>query len=123
MTAEQPPRSGQDLLLWSSLPPPDAIKQLLDRILVQSENMEQWYERHQARASNWSKGIRATAIILGGLGGLCPVIAGIRVSSISMELANALGQLGYVFIGLAASLIAFDHYFVFRRNGCAVLRP
>src|ERR1700733_14814305 len=101
MTAGQPSRSEPDLLLWRSLSPPDAIKQLLDGVSVESTSMERWYERHQARASNWSKGIRAAAIILGVLGGLCPVVAGVRVNPISTELANAVGQLGYVFIGLA----------------------
>jgi hypothetical protein len=103
--------SEPDLLRWRSLSPPDAIKQLLDRVFIESTSMEGWYERHQARASNWSKRIRAAAIILGVLGGLCPIVAGVRGNLISMELANAVGQLGYVFIAVAAGLIAFDNYF------------
>jgi hypothetical protein len=55
--------------------------------------------------------IRALAIMFGTIGGLAPIVTGLRISVISGDTASVVSQIGYLFIGAAASLLAFDRYF------------
>jgi hypothetical protein len=100
-----------DPITWSQLPPHDGLKGLFDHALGRAREAEVWYERHKKSPQAWSRAIRAVAIIFGAIGGLAPIIAGLRFASITPEIASLISQLGYLLIGIAAGLLAFDRYF------------
>ena len=60
--------------------------------------------------------LRALAIFLTTLGGLTPIMSALGGSTIKLldgQLNVYVGQLGYLFLGLAAGCIAFDRFFGF----------
>lgn len=74
----------------------------------------QWYGRKKHDKAKMSSFLRASAIILTSLGGLAPIVGAIGITSINFgKLPVNIGQLGYLFLGLAAACIGFDKYFGF----------
>jgi hypothetical protein len=100
-----------DPTAWSKLPPEEAAKHLLDHVLAQATEAESWYRRRKGQRATLSRALRAIAIVLAAVGGLAPILAGLRAGAITMETATVISQLGYLFIGVAAGLMAFDRYF------------
>ena len=100
-----------DPITWSQLPAHEALKNLLDHVVAEASEAESWYRRHKDRLSFWSKAIRALAIAFGTAGGLAPIVAGLRFGLITPEFTSLISQLGYLLIGVAAGLLAFDRYF------------
>ncbi|MEJ7587835.1 MAG: SLATT domain-containing protein [Ferruginibacter sp.] len=75
-----------------------------------------WYGKNKKSKARFSRTLRASAIILTTLGGLTPIISsmgGLTVKLMDDKLTLYIGQLGYLFLGLAASCIAFDRFFGF----------
>jgi SMODS and SLOG-associating 2TM effector domain 2 len=63
-----------------------------------------WYLDEKAGKSRWSRGLRALAAIFATLGGIVPLAA--------LTLGRpALGNGGFVLLGLAAGCVAYDRYF------------
>lgn len=75
-----------------------------------------WYGRKKKSKAKMSWILRALAIFLTTLGGLTPIISALGGSTINLmdgKLNVYVGQLGYLFLGLAAGCIAFDRFFGF----------
>jgi hypothetical protein len=100
-----------DPTAWSQLPPGEAAKYLLDHVLAEAAEADAWYRRHKGRRATYSRTIRAVVILFGAVGGFAPIVAGLRVGAITAENAAVINQLGFLCIGVAASLLAFDRYF------------
>ena len=75
-----------------------------------------WYGRKKHDKAVMSRLLRGLAIVFTSLGGLTPIISALGWSTVqlprSMPELNV-GQLGYLFLGLAAASIAFDRFFGF----------
>ena len=71
-----------------------------------------WYGRHKNSLARWSQTLRALTIILTSIGGLMPLISalGFRIS-VGQTGNLELGQLGYLFLGLAAACVGYDKFF------------
>ncbi|WP_339924225.1 SLATT domain-containing protein [uncultured Cyclobacterium sp.] len=86
-----------------------------------AEEAKSWYLESKDSKSKWSRSLRFTAIILATLGGIAPVLLSIGALSIDTSetkqwvnsFAAIIGQLGYLFLALAASCIATDKFFGF----------
>jgi hypothetical protein len=68
-----------------------------------------WYEnkkRWKARLSQWLRGI---AIVLTTAGGLVPIV--LAIGWLDGGTNTEIGQLGYLFLGLAAGAVAIDRFF------------
>jgi len=75
-----------------------------------------WYGRKKRSKSKMSWILRALAIVLTTFGGLTPIISALGGSTIKFmdgKFNVYVGQLGYLFLGLAAGCIAFDRFFGF----------
>nr|WP_294556706.1 SLATT domain-containing protein [uncultured Rhodopila sp.] len=105
------PSDSWDPITWSQLPPQDGLKSLFEHVMGESRKAQGWYERHKKSPQSWSRLFRAMAIVFGATGGLAPIVSGIRLNSITPEIASLISQLGYLLIGIAAGLLAFDRYF------------
>jgi len=65
-----------------------------------------WYLREKKRKARWSRSLRTLAVILLSLGGAVPLAA-------LTSGRPALGNWGFVLIGLAAGCLAYDRFFGF----------
>ncbi|HET6410911.1 MAG TPA: SLATT domain-containing protein [Anaeromyxobacter sp.] len=88
---------------------PQALSKLYEVVEEKASESISWYldaKRHQAF---WSKSIRGFALALVGLGGLAPLLgaAGVPPPLVGWD------KLGYLFLALAAALLAFDRFFGF----------
>lgn len=75
-----------------------------------------WYGRKKKSKAKMSWILRAVAIFLTTLGGLTPIISALGGSTVKLmdgQVNVYVGQLGYLFLGLAAGCIAFDRFFGF----------
>src|ERR1051325_341596 len=75
----------------------------------------EWYrksKRHKAQASQL---LRFLAIVLTTIGGLTPIIGGLGLSTLQLRgtFNINVGQLGYLFLGLAAAWVGLDRFFGF----------
>jgi len=72
-----------------------------------------WYGRHKNSLARWSQGLRSLTIILTSLGGLMPIISALGWSTVNVPVVGSLnlGQLGYLFLGLAAACVGYDKFF------------
>lgn len=79
-------------------------------------NSVDWYGRKKASKARMSRLLRSLAIILTTVGGLTPIISSLGWSTVELPPAMLnlnVGQLGYLFLGLAAASIGFDRFFGF----------
>ena len=75
-----------------------------------------WYDRKKHYKSLLSQLLRVMAIALTAVGGLTPIISALGWSSVQVPQASLnlnVGQLGYLFLGLAAACVGFDRFFGF----------
>jgi conflict system pore-forming effector with SLATT domain len=75
-----------------------------------------WYGRHKRRIAWKSRLLRFLAILLTALGGLTPIISALGWSTVELPPWAAklnVGQLGYLFLGLAAACVGLDRFFGF----------
>lgn len=73
----------------------------------------QWYRDSQGHVSQYAKGIRISAVVLLGVGGIFPLLE--TLSSVN-SLVPALGKWGYVVLALAGVLLGIDNYCGFSRT-------
>ncbi|HEY6430366.1 MAG TPA: SLATT domain-containing protein [Acetobacteraceae bacterium] len=94
---------------WADKPLEQAIPDLFVVADAHAQSALHWYARAKQRKSLASRSVRCAAIVAGVLGGLAPIVAG---SGILPGSANelAITQAGYLLIGLAAGLLALDHF-------------
>lgn len=94
---------------WADRPVEQAIPELFVLADAHAQAALDWYARSKRRKSLASRAIRCLAIIAGVLGGLAPIVAG---SGVLPGSANelAITQAGYLLIGLAAGMLALDHF-------------
>src|ERR1051325_3558525 len=78
-----------------------------------------WYREKKATKATWSRFLRILTIVFSTLGGLVPLIQASGMPSVVAGAIPAVfsriqfGQVGYLFIGLAAGAFAFDKFFGF----------
>jgi len=75
-----------------------------------------WYGRKKNNKASMSRLLRGLAIVFTTIGGLMPIIRALRpyTAQAPPTLLNLdYGQLGYLFLGLAAACVAFDRFFGF----------
>jgi hypothetical protein len=99
-----------------------------ENVLASLENLQRYAEENAQEAIDWyyihkstknyiSQWLRAFAIIATATAGLMPIIVSTGIFSRRLPLAEAqlrdlhAQQIGYLCFGLAALLLAFDHYF------------
>jgi hypothetical protein len=89
------------------------MREELERVRAQIENKAidaiNWYLNRKTREASYSRLLRGTAIILTALGGLMPVLQGLFETGTFA----VFGQIGYVFLALAAACVGFDKFFGF----------
>jgi hypothetical protein len=91
-----------------------SVRQLFHFAEASANYSIDWYEVKRARKAAKSRALRFTAILLTVFGGLTPVFAGLGVSTVHWWGLNInLGQIGYLFLGLAAACIGLDRFFGF----------
>lgn len=106
----------QDLKWDTSQEVQMSIYQLYQYAEASANDSINWYGEKKKPKAKMSWILRAIAIILTTLGGLTPIISALGGSTIRLmngELNIYVGQLGYLFLGLAAACVAFDRYFGF----------
>ena len=71
-----------------------------------------WYGRNKNNLAWWSRALRRAAIFFTSIGGLIPFISAVGLVAPQTSLVNfEFGQLGYLFLGMAAALIGYDKFF------------
>lgn len=96
---------------WDSSDPVKSLDQLYKWAVRNAEGQIDWYVRKKRPKRIWSLSIRAMAIILAGLGALCPLLD--ATGLFQDKYAIALGEWGYVLLAIAAGVVGFDRYFGF----------
>jgi len=98
----------QDLTWATSAEVQESIKHLyLYAERVAHESID-WYGRHKRRLAWKSRLLRLLAIIFTAVGGLTPIIG-----SLGWAQDRNIGQLGYLFLGLAGACVGLDRFFGF----------
>jgi hypothetical protein len=111
------PPSDVQRLKWST---PDDIRASINSLYLYSERHAQesiaWYARNKGRKASVSRTLRAWTILLTTLGGLAPILSSLGWQQVSVQKLGFnfyVGQLGYLFLGLAAACIGLDKFFGF----------
>src|ERR1043165_5024698 len=113
----QVPELKVQQLKWSS---PEETQQSIVTLYQYAEahanDSIDWYGRKKHNKAVMSRLLRGLAIVFTSLGGLTPIISALGWSTVQMPrvmLDLNVGQLGYLFLGLAAASIGFDRFFGF----------
>jgi hypothetical protein len=107
------PKLQVQKLKWSSAEDTQAsILALYEHAENSAQNSIDWYGLNKNNLATWSRFLRRAAIFFTSVGGLIPLISAVgRVDVQTPVLDLQFGQLGYLFLGLAASLIGYDKFF------------
>jgi hypothetical protein len=104
-------------LKWKA---PDEIQESISALYQYAEatanDCIRWYGGRKRRIAWLSQLLRLLAIILTTLGGLTPIISSLGWSNLELPKAMLklnVGQLGYLFLGLAAACVGLDRFFGF----------
>lgn len=104
-------------------PTPDAFKpdaSPLDNLQALAQHLEErttsfihWFLQKKEAPMRYSQRIRFLSILLTTLGGLCPLLANVKLSICDVALFDTsnLHQWGYILMALAAALVLSDRYF------------
>lgn len=84
-------------LSWKPGEIENALRAVRQHVEREAQRHIDWYARKRRWKARWSSALRLTAILLGALGGLAPLVN--------------LAKPGYLAFGGALACIAFDHYF------------
>jgi hypothetical protein len=103
--------SDWDPSSWKSMPPQDAIHALFSFANSEAKNVTVWYQKAKRGKAMSSRLLRGLAIVLFVLGGLAPIVAGFLHGDNTGDRMVAINQGGYLMLGVAAGLLAFDRYF------------
>ena len=93
------------------MPPQDAIHALFCFANDQAKSVTAWYQGAKGGKAMLSRGLRGLAIVLFVIGGLAPIVAGFLHGDNTADRMVEINQSGYLMLGLAAGLLAFDRYF------------
>jgi hypothetical protein len=98
--------SGIPLLSWAKEDVAESLATLY--AVVEGRAMEtiDWYLNEKKSKSNWARGLRVTAILLGAAGALIPLL-----NLASSQVLDV--RWGYVALALAAAAVALDRFFGF----------
>ena len=104
----------QDLKWGDSAEIQKSIVKLYQYAEATADDSIEWYRRKKRPKALMSRLLRSLAIILTTLGGLTPIISALGWATTPTPQATLnFGQLGYLFLGLAAASIGFDKFFGF----------
>ena len=100
---------------WITQSPAEGIRSLFAYVDKEASKAVSWYESAKRKKAPTSRLLRAFAIVLFVLGGLAPIVAGLVGVETADKAAKMviITQSGYVVLGVAAGLLAFDRYFGF----------
>ena len=96
---------------WKSKPPVEAIHALFAYVDNEASKAVAWYENAKGKKASLSRWLRGGSIVLFVLGGLAPIAAGIIGNGAADPKMVLVTQSGYLMLGLAAGVLAFDRYF------------
>jgi hypothetical protein len=107
-----PPTKFED---WKDDKVEEALTRFHDDTVRRAEALIDWYNKRGSQMGTRSRRVRFLAIIVGTVGALLPVL-GIAIDPISIAVKDATvafesGNLGYVFLALAAALVTADSAF------------
>jgi hypothetical protein len=102
-----------DFPLWNQQDPHVSLTRLYDWAVANAQQQIDWYEGKIKPKGRFSRTLLALAIIIGGMGALCPLI-----DTACSDYENAICsipflELGYILIALAGVIIVFDRTFGF----------
>lgn len=97
--------------IWKSRSPDEAIHSLFAYVDTEASKAVAWYENAKGSKATSSRVFRGFAIVLFVLGGLAPIAAGIMSKATADAEMVVITQSGYMMLGIAAGLLAFDRYF------------
>jgi SMODS and SLOG-associating 2TM effector domain 2 len=93
---------------WDNSNPNESIDLLYNWTLEKSLLRINWYKKGSRKKKMGSQIIRAAAIILVGIGALCPLL---NATDVFGKDYDAIGQWGYVVLALAATAVGYDKFF------------
>ena len=100
---------------WKSKPADEAIHALFAYVDNEAGKAIAWYVHAKGRKATLSRVFRGVSIVLFVFGGLTPIAAGIAAGIMGNGAVDTkmiiITQSGYLMLGLAAGLLAFDRYF------------
>jgi SMODS and SLOG-associating 2TM effector domain 2 len=89
-----------------------ALEKLIDDTYRKAEQNRDWYDKRARAMGKVSRRLRLSAVGLGVLGGLCPLVPAILVEKTFGEpAATTVSQLGFVLFALAAAAVVLDQAF------------
>ena len=83
----------------------------MDRALAKARELLKYYPWNASKMGKVSRRLRRAAVILGVLGGLCPLLPAGLVEELPGDLKAMISPLGFVLFGLAAGAILLDQAF------------
>lgn len=102
---------------WSKKPVAECLEEVRVYVEEQLGNELRWYAKSIRKVRRYSRGLRALALGLTGIGGLIPIVDGMNVVKTLIAdprfAALPLGQAGYLFLALAGSIALLDKFFGF----------
>jgi len=84
-----------------------SINELYEYAEASANASIEWYGKQKNNLARMSQRLRSLAILLTTLGGLMPIVSALGVSTVNVNI----GQLGYLFLGLAAACVGYDRFF------------
>lgn len=95
---------------WSQDNRSGALGQLFKRALVYAQEIEDWYTRKRRIRRRWGRRLRVTAIMLGSIAALLPVLSEIYTRDGQPVIAPAWATVALI---LAATVVGLDRFFGF----------
>jgi hypothetical protein len=101
---------------WAEMTPENkAAETIFEDAIKQTNAAIDWYTKAKRTKASLSRWLRGAAIFAGILGGLAPIFAAMApampANSTAADLQLLITQAGYIAVGIAAGLIAFDRFF------------
>jgi hypothetical protein len=115
--ADKPALQLQSAGVAANIIKPDArvdrasLETLVDGALERARELLKYYPWNARRMGKVSRRLRRAAVILGILGGLCPLLPAGLVEELPVDLKAMISPLGFVLFALAAGAILLDQAF------------
>jgi hypothetical protein len=102
--------------VWAELAPENkAAETIFEDAIKQTDEAIRWYTKAKRTKATLSRWLRGAAIFAGILGGLAPIFAAMATAmpadTDAPDFQLLITQGGYVAVGIAAGLLAFDRFF------------
>jgi hypothetical protein len=95
---------------WDTSDPSQSLAQAYQWAVQNAQSQIDWYANRRQPKKHGSQWLRTLAIILAGIGALCPLLDA-AIPDNAGVLLSQLAQWGYVSIALAAALVGYDKFF------------